>query len=205
MTRLAVQATKSSLLRLQEELDFARTGHGLLEEKREILLMRIRTLVDTLEKERHEMMERLAECYRSIARAALILGWRRLDAVCVQPEHELDVQVQHRSYMGLDLPQLTLGPIPPRPRYSPAGTNSLLDQARLEFIRFMPRMVECAQLEAQLRSLSTALRRTMKRVNALENVFIPDYDETVRWVAESLEEGDREDTFVRKRVKGGRR
>ena len=42
----AVAPTKTSLLRLREELKFARLGHELLDQKRNILVVELLTLVD---------------------------------------------------------------------------------------------------------------------------------------------------------------
>ena len=38
-------------------------------------------------------------------------------------------------------------------------------------------------------------------MNALERLFIPQYEETVKFIEEALEEKDREDYFRLKRVK----
>ena len=49
--------------------------------------------------------------------------------------------------------------------------------------------------------LALELRRTQRRVNALENIFIPSYEETLAYIQETLEEKDREELFRLKRAK----
>jgi V/A-type H+-transporting ATPase subunit D len=48
------------------------------------------------------------------------------------------------------------------------------------------------------------LQRTQRKVNALENIFIPQYDDTIRFIEASLEEKEREALFHLKRIKGRR-
>lgn len=204
MSRLRVQPTKSNLLRLEEELDFAQTGHGLLEEKREILLARIRDLITQLRAAQEQLYAEITRGHELLARAAVSLGWRRLDTVHVRPEGPVDVAVEPRHYMGLELPHYTLAPRAPEPHYSPSGTNAALDDAQAAFVRLLPLIVAYAEIEAHLYSLSTALKKTMKRVNALENIFIPDFRDTVGYVTDTLEELDREEMYIQKLVKAGR-
>ena len=205
MSRLPVQPTKSNLLSLREELDFARTGHQLLQEKREILLMRIRELIEDLHRRQGDLYRELALCYRALTRAALSVGWTKLDSVHVRPEGQPEVTFDHKHYMGIDLPQVHFAPPSSRPHYSPAGSNSLLDDAQRRFVELLAPLVEYAELQAHLWSLSLALKKTMKRVNALENLFIPDYEDTVTYVTETLEEIEREETYVRKLIKESKR
>jgi V/A-type H+-transporting ATPase subunit D len=49
--------------------------------------------------------------------------------------------------------------------------------------------------------LANELRKTQRRVNALQHVFIPDYEETVIFIIATLEEREREDTFRLKLIK----
>jgi hypothetical protein len=49
--------------------------------------------------------------------------------------------------------------------------------------------------------LARELRKTQRRVNALQHIFIPDYEETVDFIESALEEREREETFRLKRLK----
>ena len=53
----------------------------------------------------------------------------------------------------------------------------------------------------RLRRLGEELRKTNRRVNALENIVIPDYNEQIKFIQMSLEERAREDIFRLKKVK----
>jgi len=45
------------------------------------------------------------------------------------------------------------------------------------------------------------LRKTQRRVNALQHIFIPQYENTVAFIISSLEEREREETFRLKLLK----
>jgi V/A-type H+-transporting ATPase subunit D len=201
MSRLPVQPTKSNLIKLKEELDFSRTGHQLLQEKREILLLRIRSLINELCKAEETLFTALFSAYKNLETAALGLGWTKLERVHVHPEGDVKVDCSLNQYLGIDLPVFTPSQRSASPAYSPAASNASLDDAQAAFVNLLPLVVDYSERQSQLFALSQALKKTMKRVNALENIFIPDYEETVGYVEETLEEIEREEMYVRKLVK----
>ena len=70
--------------------------------------------------------------------------------------------------------------------------------------RFKNALAAIAQLaEARISVIRLAreIQKTIRRVNALEKVFLPDYRETIKYVEDSLEEADRESFFIMKLVR----
>jgi hypothetical protein len=49
--------------------------------------------------------------------------------------------------------------------------------------------------------LARELQKTQRRVNALQHIFIPQYEATVAYIESVLEEREREETFRLKRLK----
>jgi V/A-type H+-transporting ATPase subunit D len=64
----------------------------------------------------------------------------------------------------------------------------------------MRRLIESAELEIAFQRLAFELRKTQKRVNALQNLLIPQYRETVGYMEAGLEEREREALFQLKRM-----
>ena len=56
-----------------------------------------------------------------------------------------------------------------------------------------------AEVENSVYRLANAIRKTQRRANALENIVIPRYRETARFITDALEEKDREE-FSRLKV-----
>jgi V/A-type H+-transporting ATPase subunit D len=49
--------------------------------------------------------------------------------------------------------------------------------------------------------LANELRKTQRRVNALQHIFIPQYQRQIEFIVSSLEEREREETFRLKWLK----
>ena len=58
---------------------------------------------------------------------------------------------------------------------------------------------QLAEVETSIYRLATAIKKTQKRANALQNIVIPSFDSTIRFITEALEEKEREE-FVRLKV-----
>ena len=58
---------------------------------------------------------------------------------------------------------------------------------------------QLAEVETSIYRLAESIRKTQKRANALQNIVIPNFDRTVRFISDALEEKEREE-FVRLKV-----
>ena len=84
------------------------------------------------------------------------------------------------------------GPGESVPEFDDAGENF---RAALEVLgEYVTRM-------GSVWRLATEIKKTQRRINALENIFIPQYDETASYIEGVLEENEREEFFRQKRVK----
>ena len=84
-------------------------------------------------------------------------------------------------------------PINARP---PSGDNAMLWIARPVPIRSSGTPVSVSQMNA-----NPLVRKTMRRVNALEKIAIPDYEESIKYIEDTLEESERETFATLKLVK----
>ena len=78
--------------------------------------------------------------------------------------------------------------------YGFAFTSGDLDDAVKDFADIMPDMIRLAQIEKTCQLLATEIEKTRRRVNALEHVMIPDYEDTIKYITMKLEEADRSNT-----------
>jgi V/A-type H+-transporting ATPase subunit D len=86
-------------------------------------------------------------------------------------------------------------------QYSLGDTTAALDEASVKFAQVTELVPELSMVITTVWRLANELRKTQRRVNALQYIFIPEYEETVRFIVSSLEEREREDTFRLKLLK----
>jgi V/A-type H+-transporting ATPase subunit D len=199
--RMRVSPTRSNLLRLREQLSQARAGHALLEHKREVLTEELLVMIQDAEATDAEAQRRFGAAYASLFEVRMRMGSDRLQWASLARVAEMQSEVALHSIMGVPVPlvQVTVDPLPLP--YSLGDTSAVLDEARARWLAVAELLGRLAETATAVWRLATELRKTQRRVNALEFVLIPQVEETLRYIAETLEEQERE-AFVRaKRVK----
>jgi V/A-type H+-transporting ATPase subunit D len=85
--------------------------------------------------------------------------------------------------------------------YGAATTTASLDRAGLEFTRLTGLLIRLAEDDEAVRNLQAALRKTVRRLNALEQLVIPQLDSETRAIAAALEEEERDDAVRARRFR----
>ncbi len=201
MAVLNIAPTRSNLIRIKKELQFAREGYEILDRKREVLtteLVRVAHEADLLQK---EVWKILARAYRALEKAQLTLGSDNVEWAALAANKTVDVHLKLRGIMGVAIPVIEARGEPEKMLYSLSGTNAALDEASAAFREVLIKTPQLSMLVTTVWRLAGELRKTQRRVNALQHIFIPAYEETVTFIISSLEEREREETFRLKWLK----
>jgi V/A-type H+-transporting ATPase subunit D len=75
--------------------------------------------------------------------------------------------------------------------YGFAFTSFELDDAVMSLNDLLPDLIKLAEIEKSCELMSAEIEKTRRRVNSLEHVMIPRYQETIKYIAMKLEENDR--------------
>ncbi len=201
MARIRTPATRSSLLAIKQHLKLAQEGHRLLDKKRDVLIMEILSLIGDAERAREQADEQFARAYASLQEARAVMGTQRVMRIALSRPREVRVRVIPRSIMGVVVPSVSCEGACRELSYGFGDTSVLLDQVREEWAAALDLIAQLAEKVTTVWRLALELRRAQRRVNALENIFIPSYQETVAYIQETLEEKDREELFRLKRAK----
>ncbi|HBY96904.1 MAG: V-type ATP synthase subunit D [Ardenticatenaceae bacterium] len=201
---LKVPPTRSNLLRLREELDQAREGYDLLQRKREVLARELLEMIDDAEAVEREARLCFQTAYEVLQEARMSMGVERLHWIGLARGGEVNAQVAPRSVMGVAVPivqvEVTALPLP----YGLGDTSASLDEARERWREVAELLGHLAEAVTTAWRLAVELRKTQRRVNALEHNFIPQYEATLHAIAQVLEEQEREAFVHAKRVKARR-
>jgi V/A-type H+-transporting ATPase subunit D len=148
-----------------------------------------------------EVWRLLAEAYAAMEKAQLNMGRERVEWAALAANKTVEVQLKFRGIMGVSIPVIESKGAPAEMLYSLGDTNASLDEASSGFAKVTKLIPELSMVMTTVWRLATELRKTQRRVNALQYIFIPEYEETVNFIVSSLEEREREDTFMLKMLK----
>lgn len=196
-----VAPTKTNLIRVKSELQFARLGHELLDQKRNILVLELLALVDQAADMQERVDKALAEAYRTLEEAVLRMGKLKVVSLSSAVNIEADIKIKQRKVMGVQLPVVETQFEEHAPYYSPSGTSFWIDTSLTRFKETLQLMGHMAELKISIMRLAREVRKTIRKVNALEKIAIPDLDETVVHVQNRLEESERDMLILMKMVK----
>lgn len=194
-TRLS--PTKGNLLATKKSLDLAKLGYELMDRKRNVLIREMMSQVDKVKTLRHEITETYALAYLALQQANISLGVVTEIAQAVTLEN--GVSVVYRSVMGVEIPNVSITESTVTFQYGFAESNSKLDEATLLFNKAKQLTVVLAELDNAVYRLARAIQKTQKRANALKNIVLPGLKADIKFIAEALEEKEREE-FTRLKV-----
>ncbi len=206
----AIQATRMELLRQRKHLALAQRGHRLLENKRDELMRHFLELIEQTRGLRERVEEKLAQGLRLFLLARAEMPPEMLnEALMIGATLELQVRVE--NVMSVSVPHLSLQE-PSEPEgaglkvkgygYGLATTPAHLDRALQIFAEVLPEMIKLAELERAIELLADEIEQTRRRVNALEQILIPQLEGTIRRIQAALDEMERSSRAQLQRLKG---
>jgi V/A-type H+-transporting ATPase subunit D len=193
--------TKSNLLRVKERLAIAEEGFDLLNQKREILVMELMRTVERVKLLERSLDARMSTAYPALKRMLVVVGRARAELLSRGISYRYELREKREMIAGMDLPSLEVRLPEPELKYSPANSFAECDETMLEFFELLKILTETAAVRTVAWRLAREVRKTQRRVNALEKIVIPTSRETKAYIEASLEERDRESFFSNKLLK----
>lgn len=201
MARYKVAPTKTNLFRLKREQEFARQGYQLLEQKREILIAELMSLMDMAVDAQKKVDEALAKAYYALEQAIIRMGQMRVEYASMAVNFSTDITVRKRAIIGVDVPVLEVNFSDNSPYYSLKDTSFWLDETVERFKSVLKLLGDLTEVKITVLRIAKEVSKTLRRVNALEKIYLPDYNDTIKYIMDVLEEQDRETFFVLKLIK----
>ena len=188
-----ILATRVAFLELKDERRLVQEGYELLDEKRVLLaaeIMRqlrqyaaLRTEIGGLETAALEALE-------------AAVGMHGFDKLTVEPKLDFGpalLGVHEQSFLGLRLVEAALEEPRQGTDDAPRAATPEARGCALAFRRLVIRHVELAACVASLRRLIREYVRTERRARALENVVLPEIDDSLHFIEEQLDAVDQEE------------
>lgn len=198
-----VNPTRMELLEIRKKMTLAEKGHKLLEEKRDALVDRFFGIIEKRNELKKTLDSSFTTAYQSLIQAQMILGEQQVDLFSQQTKPLEDITFSTDNIMGVKIPIMELDQIEAKtdPAYGFLNSTAKLDDAYRQFREIGTQLLELADIESSIKSLTIEIEKTKRRVNVLENTLIPKLLATIKYIEMQLEEREREDFFRRKRIK----
>ena len=188
---LKVVPTKGNLIAMKKSLQLANLGYNLMDQKRNVLIKEMMTLLDDVKLIRDQITSSYQEAYDALQEANISMGLIT-DIVNSTPE-DYGISIAYRSVMGVEIPKIAYDKQPLKMTYDIERSNSKVDYAYNCFYNVKQLTVLLAEVENSVYRLANTIRKTQKRANALRNISIPRFESTIKVISEALEEKEREE------------
>jgi V/A-type H+-transporting ATPase subunit D len=192
------------LLEHKAQIELAKQGRDLLEQKRTALLKEILHTADTV-MERYDVLVKAAgDARKALIRAEAIAGSENVRSAAFASRADFPLQVTTSNVMGIRVPHIEqkaiLRPAMGR-NYATVGTSITIDEAATAYEIEVDAIVQLAESELRLKRLAVEIQRTTRRLNALEHLLIPDLEAERNFIQIVLDERERTDHFRFKLIK----
>lgn len=201
MALLKVSPTRIALLRLKKDLKVAQKGHKLLKDKRDGLVKKFMTVIYEAKSLRESVEKRLGSAFDSYTRASSIIPSAVLKTALMVPNAKIDLDVNVTSVMSVKIPEFKISKEGSIFSYGTLETTGDLDNAMVKFDSVFVDILKLAEMEKTAENLAEEIEKTRRRVSALENVRIPNLEDTIKFITMQLDERNRDAVVSTMRVK----
>ena len=199
-----ISPTRSELLSRRAQIMLARQGADLLRGKREALvrefLSELQRFVDT----REALVKELTQAKQSLMRALSVDGPEAVASAGLASRRTIELQTTQRSIWGTKIVEVETDYVPRTSSergFTAAGASARIDETAERFEAALELLLRVAPLDRKLARLAEEIRRTSRRVNALEQRMLPSLEEQVQYIRGVLDQREREDVLRLKHLK----
>lgn len=201
--RLNVNATRMELLGLRNRKKLAQNGYDLLNRKLETLTSELFTILQQFRELNQEIKPSIREASEALARTDMAMGSMKVREIAQGFPETVRIEASSRSLMGVRVPKIKLERISDKnvTHYSFSDTSVFLDEAKTKFEKALELIVKLGEFQSTISRLAGEIQSTKRRVNALKNIVIPRFDNTINYIKLTLAEREREEFVRLKKVK----
>ncbi len=196
-----VAPTRSNLLQRRDQLRLASRGVDLLKRKRDALIGEFFSLVRESLAARRQLGEVSKNAYFSLFLAKAWDGPEAVESLSLASRVGLELDVKIDNVFGVRIPQVQSPEFDKELPFSPIGAGAHTLEAAGRFRDLAEALVRVAATETRLRRIGEEIKKTNRRVNALEQLVIPGIALQIKDIRSVLDQRALEEITVLKRIK----
>lgn len=197
-------STRTALIALRRRIEVTRRGLELLRGKRDALIREFLAAMKqvargyaTIDRSMRDAMDRLVVAWGLDGHSALL-------SEALRRREPVSVDVTERNIWGVQVPEVRVQrpkPVRDDERGARLGAPVHVEVAAGAFERALDVILNELSSQVRLKRLGAEIKRTTRRINALNEVVLPALSRQVREIRLALEERDREEVFRTKRFR----
>jgi V/A-type H+-transporting ATPase subunit D len=199
-----VNPTRMELIKKNAQIKLAEQGRDLLREKMDALIQEFFHIMESVSKSRVELESVANSAQRSLLTALAVDDSVTLKSASFATRKGLFIDIKGKNIMGVPVPVLEKKRVSKsilERGYSIIGVSGRIDEAAEKFEMELDLIIELAETETSLKRLGGEIQITRRRVNALEQIMIPELKKQKKYIKNAIDEREREDLFRLKKVK----
>ncbi len=203
MAVMRVNPTRMELTRLKGRLKTATRGHKLLKDKSDEMIRQFMLLIRRNLALREEVEGELKKVLGSFMLAKAVSSPADLEEAVAVPGKKVRIKSGSKNVMSVEVPAFIVDTSEKGETY-PYGFASVTGELDLcigAMGDLLPKMIELAEVEKSCNMLADEIEKNRRRVNALEYVMIPEFQETIKYITMKLDEAERANTIRLMKVK----
>lgn len=188
-----VNPTRMELKKLKARLKTAVRGHKLLKDKTDEMVRRFSAIIRQNKVLREEVEKDVSAVLKQFSVARSLMSKSQIELAFAMPTISVDFNCGVNNIMSVAVPALTVTENESKEKY-PYAFADITSEAdySVELVgKVLVKLIRLAEVEKACSMLADEIEKSKRRVNALEYVMIPNLNETIRYIAEKLEENDR--------------
>ncbi|MEZ4630923.1 MAG: V-type ATP synthase subunit D [Deinococcales bacterium] len=196
-----VAPTRSNLLQRRDQLRLANRGADLLKRKRDALIGEFFDLVKVSLAARRALSEVTKDAYFGLFLAKAWDGPEAVESLSLAEAKPLEVDIKIENLFGVKVPEVQAPKFSESLPFSPVGAGARTLDAAAKFRKLTEALINVAATETRLRRVGEEIKKTNRRVNALEQLVIPGIAHQIRDIRNVLDQRGLEEVTVLKRIK----
>jgi len=199
-----VKPTRMELMKKKAQIRLAEQGRDLLREKMDALIQEFFKILSSVSDSRDELEEisRAADLALMIAQA--VDDPVTLKSASFATRRSITVGITGKNIMGVPVPVIEKKRVSKsmlERGYGIIATSARIDEAAERYEVELDLLIKLAETETAMRRLGAEIQMNRRRVNALEQILIPELKSQAKYIKNAIEEREREDLFRLKKVK----
>jgi V/A-type H+-transporting ATPase subunit D len=195
-----ISPTRMNLLSRRSQLALAVRGVDLLQKKRDALVREFFGLVHTTLEARKQLNAAGRQAHMALFSAKSFDGPQAVEALSLSVPPISNVQADVENVWGTRVTRLAVE-WTEGAATSPIAVGGQTLAAQIAFRKLSRALVQVANTESRLRRIGEEIKKTARRVNALELTVIPGIRSQIRYIRQVLDQQEQEDFFRLKRIK----